>query len=234
MNELASVFLSVLNQESVAYWCFSNFMLNDNYSASSMTLNTKTIDQSHVLKTTVSYYFSDEGISKKLKHLSHLLSIIDPALYKHLEKYNMQNLNFCHEWLLLCFKRCFGTTKEYQHCFEILSSQFFELYTSSSKNINIKNLYSFDLFVCLSLLKQMRDTIINKTNSDTDIFEVFHFYNKKNLLAANFLETFQIAEDIFDKYSSLASHMKDDENNNNNNKSGEKVNLSKKLKEFFK
>jgi hypothetical protein len=211
MNELASVFLSVFNNESVAYWCFSNFMLNDTYSTSSLTLNTNEIDNKHVLKTTVSYYFSTEGISKKLKHLAHLLSIIDPNLYNLFEKFNMHNLNFCHEWLLLYFKRCFSTTKEYQHCFEILSSQFFELHTSSRKKISIKHLYSFDLFVCLSLLKQMRTDLI-KAQSDTDIFEILHSYNKKNLLANNFLETFHIAEKIFDKYS-VITQLKDENDN---------------------
>jgi hypothetical protein len=208
MNELASVFLSVFNHESVAYWCFSNFMLNDTYSTSSLTLNTNGMDNKHVLKTTVSYYFSTEGLSKKLKHLAHLLSIIDPHLYNLFEKFNMHNLNFCHEWLLLNFKRCFKTTKEYQHCFEILSSQFFELHTSSRKKISIKNLYSFDLFVCLSLLKQMRKDLMN-AQCDTDIFEILHSYNKKNLLANNFLETFHIAEEIFDKYS-VITQLKDE------------------------
>ena len=56
MNELASVFISVFNDESVAYWCFSNFMLYDT-SSSDIALNTQAVESSHVLKTSVAHYF---------------------------------------------------------------------------------------------------------------------------------------------------------------------------------
>jgi hypothetical protein len=73
MNELASVFISVFQRESLAYWCFSNFMLLDIYSTSDMALNTKSIDETHVLKTNVAYYFCPIGMWKKLDHLGYLL-----------------------------------------------------------------------------------------------------------------------------------------------------------------
>ena len=57
MNELASVFISVFNDESVAYWCFSNFMLFDAYSTSGIAVHTTKIESSHVLKTSVAHYF---------------------------------------------------------------------------------------------------------------------------------------------------------------------------------
>ena len=56
MNELASVFINVFNDESVAYWCFSNFMLFDT-SSSDIALHTHSIQDSHVLKTSVAHYF---------------------------------------------------------------------------------------------------------------------------------------------------------------------------------
>ena len=81
MNELASIFLSVLNSESVAYWCFSNFMLLDSYSTSSLTLNTSQISNAHILKTSVAFYFTKAGVAKKLTHLSNLLAKVDPEVY---------------------------------------------------------------------------------------------------------------------------------------------------------
>lgn len=200
MNEIASVFLSVFNEESVAYWCFSNYMLHDTYSNSSMTLNTTQLNESHVLKTSVAHYFSTTGMSKKLKHLSYLLSVTDPDVYSKLAKLQLESLAFCHEWLLLSFKRCFKTTFEYQNCFEALSSHFIELHNSALKNISVQNLYTFDLFISLSLLKKLRNDILENCESETDFYEAFSEFNKSKHFSDNFREIVKDAEDIFDEY----------------------------------
>ncbi len=66
-------------------------------------------------------------MSKKLKYLSNLLKQTDLELYEHLEAYDMENMFFCHEWLILSFKRCFMTTFEYERCFEMLASHYVSL-----------------------------------------------------------------------------------------------------------
>lgn len=199
MNELASVFVSVFGREYEAYWCFSNFMLLDTYSTSSIALDTTKIDPSHVLKTNIAYYFSETGMWKKLKHLSYLLSVIDTDLFNKIERFeNVKNLTFCHEWLLLCFKRCFATTAQFYKCFELLNSHFIELHKSVLKGINVKNLYSFDLFACLSLLEQVRDEFLSACDSETDFFEVYLRLNKSGLFASDFDAIVKKAEKIFD------------------------------------
>lgn len=205
MNELASVFVSVFKNESEAYWCFSNFMLLDTYTTSSIALNTAEIDDTHVLKTNVAHYFCDTGMWKKLKHLSYLLSVTDCELYKKLEKSELTSLTFCHEWLLLAFKRCFNSTKESYRCFELLASHFIELHNSALKGINVKNLYSFDLFICLSLLKQVRDDFLTNCNEETDFFETYIKFNKSGYFSSNFETIIKEAENIFDKYC-IISH----------------------------
>jgi hypothetical protein len=200
MNELASIFLSVFNQESVAYWCFSNFMLTDKYSSSSLTLNTCQISQSHILKTNVAFYFSSIGLSKKLKHLSNLLAQVDPDLHIFFDKINLDNLFFCHEWLLLCFKRCFKTRENYQHCFELLNSHYIEFHTSVMKNISPEHLYSFDLFICLALLSQIREKVLNECKCETDFYELFKVFNKSDYFENNFQQVLDQAESIFDRY----------------------------------
>jgi hypothetical protein len=171
-------------------------MLYDTYSTSSISLNTTHIDETHILKTNVAHYFSTNGISKKLNHLANLLKQTDQDLYEHFEKNDLNNLFFCHEWLILMFKRSFPTTLEYLKCFEMLSSHFMELHTSALKNISVKNLYSFDLFICLSLLKQIREKLLK--NSDMELLEILQ--DNKNLFAQNYLFILENAQIIFEKY----------------------------------
>ena len=168
-------------------------------------------------------------MSKKLKHLSGLLNQIDPELYKQLEMFEMNNLYFCHEWLILNFKRCFSSTHEYQRCFEMISSHYVsfqfiilfikhkllfnqkkvELHTLALKNVSVNDLYSFDLFICLALLKQMRNDFLQKATSETDIFEILRSNN--SLLSRNLIKTFQLAEEIFEKYCLKTHNLNDDE-----------------------
>ena len=198
MNELASIFMSIFEQESVAYWCFSNFMLLDSYSTSCIPV--AELNQAHVLKINVAHYFSDVGMSKKLDHLSFLLHQTDPVLYKVFERVELESCLFCHEWLLLNFKRCFATKELYQRCFEILASHFIELHKSSVINVSVKDLYSFDLFVCLALLKYMRQEFLDKCECETDVFEVLKLYKEKNVFALHFEQIFRMAEEIFEQY----------------------------------
>jgi hypothetical protein len=231
MNELASIFLSVFNEESVAYWCFSNFMLLDSYSSSSMTLNTTEIGTSHILKTNVAFYFSNIGVAKKLKHLSDLLANVDFELFHHLRSINLDNLYFCHEWLLVYFKRCFKQRENYQHCFELINSRFIEFHTSAMKNISPAFLYSFDLFICLAFLEEIRDRILSSCESETDFYELFKKFNKSDFFERNFQMLLTKAEDIFNKY--CIKSIKEEEEVVDLEKLGTVKTFFKKFKELY-
>ena len=71
------------------------------------------------------------------------------------------------------------------------------MHTLALKGVSVNDLYSFDLFICLALLKRMRTSLV-QANSETDVFEIL----KKNhsLLSSELIEIVKIAEDIFDKY----------------------------------
>jgi hypothetical protein len=210
MNELASIFLCVFdNDESIAYWCYSNFMLLDQHEASAISLNTIELDKKHSLKMNIAYYFSNLGISLKLKQLATLLENIDFELYNRLKELNMDNLYFCHEWLLLCFKRSFKITNGiYLNCFERIASHFIELNTASKaaefkeKQIYIDKIYTFDLFICLALIHQMRDKILDRNlcSLDSDVYILVR-NNLKDYLEENMNEIFTKAEEIFNNYS---------------------------------
>jgi hypothetical protein len=233
MNELASIFLSVFNEESVAYWCFSNFMLLDSYSTSGMTLNTTQISTSHILKTNVAFYFSNIGVVKKLKHLSDLLAKIDAQLFNHLKRLNLDNLFFCHEWLVVYFKRCFSSRENYQHCFELINSRFLEFHTSVQKNISPALLYSFDLFICLAFLEQIRERILSSCDSETDFYELFKKFNKSDYFEKNFELILKNAEDVFNKYCVNANREEVVDLEKLENAAGTFKTLFNMIKEFY-
>jgi len=206
MNEIASVFLCVFQEESAAFWCFCNFMLLDVYASSAMTLNTIEIAKSHALKTNVAYYFTQKGLGLKAKQLEKILQATDAQLYDKLKEFQMENLYICHEWLLIAFKRLFATTGGlYLKCFEKLASHFVELQTASlstsfkEQQMNIQSLCMFDLFICLALLKQMRPSIM-QCNNEMDVYEVI-LTKFKNLFSKNFETTFEMAEEIYQAYA---------------------------------
>lgn len=206
MNEIASVFLCVFQEESTAFWCFCNFMLLDVYTSSALTLNTIEIDKSHALKTNVAYYFTQKGLGLKSKQLETILQATDMELYEKLKLYQMENLYICHEWLLIAFKRLFSSTNGlYLKCFEKLASHFVELQTASVSTsfrelqMNIQSLCTFDLFICLALLKQMRPAIMQCAN-EMDVYEVV-LTKSKSLFSENFEKTFAIAEQIYQAYA---------------------------------
>jgi hypothetical protein len=223
MNEIASIFISVFSDESVAYWCFSNYMLLDTVSSSDISLfNTNIISETHILKTNVAYYFSDTGMWTKLNHLQKLVEATDPHLYKILKDYNVENLVFCHEWVLLGFLRSFHRMEDYIGFFEILSSHFLELHTSSLNNISLEQIFSFDMFICLALLEEMKPRFVNECKNGDDFFEIIA--NNKYLLGDNCLNICRSAQNLFEKYciKSLPfyeNHFLDKNNNNNNKKS---------------
>lgn len=206
MNEIASVFLCVFKEESTAFWCFCNFMLLDVYTSSALTLNTIEIDKSHALKTNVAYYFTQKGLGLKSKQLEAILQATDAQLYDKLKEFQMENLYVCHEWLLIAFKRLFRTTEGlYLKCFEKLASHFVELQTASvstsfkEQQMNIQSLCTFDLFICLALLKQMRPDIMQCRN-EMDVYEVI-LTKFKHLFCESFENTFRLAEEIYQSFA---------------------------------
>ena len=50
----------------------------------------------------------------------------------------------------------------------MLASHYVELSTLVQKNTSVKYIYSFDLFICLALLKQMRNPLLNETKCEID------------------------------------------------------------------
>lgn len=240
MNELASIFLEVFNEESVAYWCFSNFMLLDTYSTSSMTFNTNQISSSHILKVNAAFYFSSIGVVRKLKHLSVLINKVDAEFYDYLVQLGYENCFFCHEWLLVCFRRCFKSQQNYMHCFELLQSRFLEFHFSALKNIRPTFLYSFDLFICLALLEQVRKRMVERVGgggkltdvSETEFHDLLKQFNKSEYFETHFHLILDRAESMFNQYCLKASEEEEEKSEDDIDRGNLMLWINKKMKDF--
>lgn len=152
MNDIASRFLVVMDSEPEAYWCFSNFVEK------------------------IQVEFLEEGMAKKLDLLRCLLGEIDEDLFTYLNECQVQDLAFCHRWLLVCFLREFEF-EEGLRMFEMLSSHYLEMNSleaqkareySRQKNSEFEgrslavfevpedSQLTFILFVCVAVLMENR------------------------------------------------------------------------------
>uniref|UniRef100_A0A3P9N7H7 Si:dkey-238d18.4 n=1 Tax=Poecilia reticulata TaxID=8081 RepID=A0A3P9N7H7_POERE len=150
MNDLCSRFLEVLDSEVDTFWSFSSYM--EKFSRD----------------------FMADGLHRKILEAA-LLKELDPPLYAHLVKDNMESLTFCH-WLLLGFQR------EFEHSdalrlFEILSCDHLELISqqvdraryqerldqkhhTESPRQTFNTDFTFELFICAAILLDNRESLL--------------------------------------------------------------------------
>ncbi|KAG8907411.1 GTPase activating protein [Tulasnella sp. 403] len=124
MSDLLSPIYVVCGGDEVeSFWCFVAVMkrMNQNFLR----------DQS--------------GMKKQLLTLQQLLAVMDPELYRHLEKTDALNLFFCFRWILICFKREFP----FDQVINLWECVWTDYYSTS-----------FTLFVTLAILESHRDVIL--------------------------------------------------------------------------
>ncbi|KII88599.1 hypothetical protein PLICRDRAFT_41787 [Plicaturopsis crispa FD-325 SS-3] len=124
MSDLcAPVYVVMGSDEELTFWCFVEVMnrMKQNFLR----------DQS--------------GMKKQLLTLQQLIEVMDPELYRHLEKTDGLNLFFCFRWVLIAFKREFP--------FDDVLRLWEVLWTDYYSN-------DFVLFVALAVLESHRDMIL--------------------------------------------------------------------------
>ncbi|KAL3884424.1 hypothetical protein ACJMK2_024563 [Sinanodonta woodiana] len=165
MNDILSRFLVVFDSEVEAYWCFHHYL------------------------DRIQHDFTEIGMVSKIELVRKLLHEMDPDLLDHLNQHNLADLLFCHRWLLLGFKREFNFMDSLR-LFEILSSHHLELSSMEAKKVrhreqlkefaNVDGMsrtlpveseaeYTFELFMCVALLKECRSSLMQCTDS-ADVF----------------------------------------------------------------
>jgi len=96
-------------------------------------------------------------MKKQLNDLHYLLTTVSPKLENHLKKMDSSNMYFCFRWLLVLFKR------------EFIHSDIMRLWEVLWTDIPCAN---FHLLICVAILDNEKDTIINENFGLTEILKV--------------------------------------------------------------
>ncbi|KAG0705965.1 GTPase-activating protein gyp7 [Suillus ampliporus] len=124
MSDLcAPLYVVMGSDEELTFWCFVE-----------------------VMNRMIQNFLRDQsGMKKQLSTLQELISVMDPDLYRHLEKTDGLNLFFCFRWILIAFKREFP--------FDDVLRLWEVLWTDYYSN-------DFVLFIALAVLESHRDMIL--------------------------------------------------------------------------
>ncbi|KAF8078006.1 rab-GTPase-TBC domain-containing protein [Lyophyllum atratum] len=124
MSDLCAPIYVVMDaNEEMTFWCFVEVM--------------------HRMKQ--NFLRDQSGMKKQLLTLQQLIGVMDPELYKHLEKTDGLNLFFCFRWVLIAFKREFPFN-DVLRLWEVLWTDYYS--------------NEFVLFVALAVLESHRDMIL--------------------------------------------------------------------------
>lgn len=177
MSDLCSPLYIMCGGDEVAtFWCFVGFMN----------------------RAKSNFYRDQSGMKTQLLVLQKLISIMDPALYAHLERTDSLNLFFCFRWLLVRFKREFAfhhTVALWEACWAAEPTTATAT-ASSGVDIGWGLSSNFHLFCALALLSLHRDYILRYLQHFDEILQYFNsltgdldanaVINKAEILATSF------------------------------------------------
>ncbi|KAF8136624.1 rab-GTPase-TBC domain-containing protein [Boletus edulis] len=165
MSDLCAPLYVVMDaEEELTFWCFVGVMtrMGQNFLR----------DQS--------------GMKKQLSTLQELISVMDPELYRHLEKTEGLNLFFCFRWVLIAFKREFPF-HEVLRLWEVLWTDYYS--------------NSFVLFIALAILESHRDMILRYL---VEFDEILKYCNELSM-TIEVDSTLAQAEVLFLSYAQLVA-----------------------------
>ncbi|CAO3572435.1 unnamed protein product [Mortierella alpina] len=163
MSDLLAPVFAVMGDEVMGFWAFVGLME----------------------RTKKNFYRDQVGMQSQLETMSQLIQVLDPKLYKHLEKCEALNLFFCFRWLLIWFKREFEWV-DIMRLWEVLFSDFL-----SSQ---------FQLFVAMSILDKHRDVMMDHLQGFDEILK----YVNDLSMTIDLEETLQDAEVLYRRLESVA------------------------------
>ncbi|KAG0214916.1 GTPase activating protein, partial [Mortierella sp. GBA43] len=134
MSDLLAPVFAVMGDEVMGFWAFVGLME----------------------KTKKNFYRDQVGMQSQLETLGQMIRILDPKLYKHLEKCEALNLFFSFRWLLIWFKREFEWV-DIMRLWEVLFSDHLST--------------QFQLFVALAILDKHRDVMMDHLQGFDEILK---------------------------------------------------------------
>jgi hypothetical protein len=165
MSDLAApIYVVTGGDEELTFWCFVAVM-------DRMKRN---------------FLRDQSGMKQQLSTLQQLIGVMDPELYRHLEKADGLNLFFCFRWILIAFKREFP--------FEDVLRLWEVLWTDYYSN-------EFVLFVALAVLESHRDVILRYL---IEFDEILKYCNELSM-TIELDSTLAQAEVLFLSFAQLAA-----------------------------
>ncbi|KAH9900984.1 RabGAP/TBC [Cubamyces lactineus] len=165
MSDLcAPVYVVMGGDEEMTFWCFVQIM-------DRMKRN---------------FLRDQSGMKQQLSTLQQLISVMDPELYRHLEKTDGLNLFFCFRWILIAFKREFPF-EDVLRLWEVLWTDYYST--------------QFVLFVALAVLESHRDVILRYL---VEFDEILKYCNELSM-SIELDSTLAQAEVLFLSFSQLVA-----------------------------
>ncbi|PYH48150.1 GTPase-activating protein GYP7 [Aspergillus saccharolyticus JOP 1030-1] len=141
MSDLLAPIYAVMQDDAVAFWAFAGFM--DRMVLSSLLYSRPYINSPNQEQN---FLRDQSGMRAQLTTLDHLVQLMDPQLYLHLQSADSTNFFFFFRMLLVWYKREFEWV-DVLRLWETLWTD----YLSSS----------FHLFIALAILEKHRDVIMD-------------------------------------------------------------------------
>jgi hypothetical protein len=141
MSDLLSPIYAVMQDDAVAFWGFVQFMERmvhpHSFSLEDCVKLTNTQERN--------FLRDQSGMHKQLLTLDHLVQLMDPKLYEHLQKAESTNFFFFFRQLLVWYKR----EVEWADCLRLWESLWTDYYSAN-----------FHIFFTLAILEKHRDVIM--------------------------------------------------------------------------
>ncbi|KAG0254026.1 GTPase activating protein [Actinomortierella ambigua] len=163
MSDLLAPVFAVMGDEVMGFWAFVGLME----------------------KTKRNFYKDQVGMQSQLETLRTMIQILDPKLYKHLEKCDALNLFCCFRWLLIWFKREFEWV-DIMRLWEVLFSDHLST--------------QFQLFVAMAILDKHRDAMMDHLEGFDEILK----YVNDLSMSIDLEETLQNAEVMYRRLECIA------------------------------
>ncbi|KAF9147193.1 GTPase activating protein [Linnemannia schmuckeri] len=171
MSDLLAPVFAVMGDEVMGFWAFVGLME----------------------KTKKNFYRDQVGMQSQLETLCKMIQVLDPKLYKHLEKCEALNLFFCFRWLLIWFKREFEWV-DIMRLWEVLFSDHL------STQFQLFVAMAFQLFVAMAVLDKQRDVMIDHLQGFDEILK----YVNDLSMTIDLEETLQNAEILYRRLEHVA------------------------------
>ncbi|XP_050540595.1 TBC1 domain family member 15 isoform X2 [Daktulosphaira vitifoliae] len=140
-------------------------------------------------RVNTNFELKQTGMKKQLNDLHYLLSTVSPELESHLKKMDSSNMYFCFRWLLVLFKR------------EFVYSDIMQLWEVLWTDMPCSN---FHLLICVAILDNERETIINENYGLTEILKHVNNLSERINLDQALTTAYSIYEQLKEAKTSLS------------------------------